>query len=568
MWVSSINAAGNEQRSGSRTGRIVAGFLVGMLVLLLGLYLADVAFNRGHVPRGTTVGGVEIGGMEPAAAVSKLEQELGGVSSRPVKAAAGEQSTEFVPEQAGLSGDWQRTVDDAGVESLNPVSRLAGFFRNKEVDIVSTIDHDKLVGSAERVAGDLSVKPEDGAVALEGGEVKVTDPKDGQAVNREELERAMSLTWLNPDGVEVEPQVTQPAINDDMIKQIVDGPANKALKGPLTLKGEQDTNAVIEKARMGEVVTFRNDPEAKKIIPEVHGAKAQEIFGEQLKDTVTKMENATISASGEVTPSKDGNEIKWDETMKDFDKRVIGDEPREWEAKYEAVPATFKTEDAEKATFNEEVGSFTTGGFESASGHNIKIVAQQVNGVIVSPGQEFSLNGFTGPRGTAQGYVESGIIIEGRAGRAVGGGISQFATTLYNASYFAGMTDVAHTPHSYYISRYPAGREATVYEGAIDLVFKNDTPHPVKIVTEFGGGQITVKMMGVKSREVESVNGGRWAQTSPQTQSLSGDGCIPSGGAPGFTTSDTRIIRDLGGSEISRETTTTVYDPQPIVRCD
>ena len=333
--------------------------------------------------------------MEPAAAVSKLEDELGGVSSQPVKAAAGEQTTEFVPEQAGLSGDWQRTVDDAGVESLTPVSRLAGFFRNKEVDIVSTIDHDKLVGSAERVAGDLSVKPEDGAVALEGGEVKVTDPKDGQDVNREELERAMSLTWLNPDGVEVEPQVTQPAINDDMIKQIVDGPANKALKGPLTLKGEQDTNAVIEKVRMGEVVTFRNDPEAKKIVPEVHVDKAQRIFGEQLKDTVTKMENATISASGEVTPSKDGNEIKWDETMKDFDKRVIGDEPREWEAKYHAVPATFKTEDAEKATFNEEVGSFTTGGFESASGHNIKIVAQQVNGVIVSPGQEFSLNGLS-----------------------------------------------------------------------------------------------------------------------------------------------------------------------------
>ena len=45
------------------------------------------------------------------------------------------------------------------------------------------------------------------------------------------------------------------------------------------------------------------------------------------------------------------------------------------------------------------------------------------------------------------------------------------------------------------------------------------------------------------------------------------DDCSPSSGAPGFTTSDTRVIKDLSGKEISRETTTTVYDPQPIVTC-
>ena len=110
---------------------------------------------------------------------------------------------------------------------------------------------------------------------------------------------------------------------------------------------------------------------------------------------------------------------------------------------------------------------------------NIRKTAEIVNGAMVAPGDTFSLNGYTGPRGAAQGFVESGIILNGRADKAVGGGISQFATTLYNAAYFAGMEDVAHTPHSYYISRYPAGREATVYEGAIDLKFKNTSQYPV-----------------------------------------------------------------------------------------
>ena len=278
--------------------------------------------------------------------------------------------------------------------------------------------------------------------------------------------------------------------------------------------------------------------------------------------------NAKISFSGndkQITPSVDGSIIDWEKTFEGFEDRVSSEDDREWDADYKPDPADFTTEMAEKATFDETVSEFSTGGFSGASGTNIRLVAQEVNGAVVNPGETFSLNGYTGPRGTAQGYVESGIIIDGHAGKAVGGGISQFATTLYNAAYFAGMEDTAHTPHSYYISRYPAGREATVYEGAIDLQFKNTSNHPVRIETDFGN-DITVRFKGVKTVEVESINNGRWAKTEPHRKSVSED-CSPSSGAPGFTTSDTRVIKDLSGKEISRETTTTVYDPQPIVTC-
>ena len=63
------------------------------------------------------------------------------------------------------------------------------------------------------------------------------------------------------------------------------------------------------------------------------------------------------------------------------------------------------------------------------------------------------------------------------------------------------------------------------------------------------------------------MNNGRWAQTQPTEMKVPGDECSPSNGNPGFTTSDTRIIRDLKGNELDRQTTTTVYDPQPIVKC-
>ena len=164
----------------------------------------------------------------------------------------------------------------------------------------------------------------------------------------------------------------------------------------------------------------------------------------------------------------------------------------------------------------EVIGEFTTGGFAAASGENIRVVAEKVNGAIVQPGATFGLNEFTGTRGTDEGYVPAAIIQEGALSTAVGGGISQFATTLYNAAYFAGMGDVTHTPHSFYISRYPPGREATVFDGEIELAFSNDYPTGVLIQTEWTEGDITVRLWGTKHVEVESQTTDRFNFTSPQ----------------------------------------------------
>ena len=216
----------------------------------------------------------------------------------------------------------------------------------------------------------------------------------------------------------------------------------------------------------------------------------------------------------------------------------------------------------------EVIGEFTTGGFAAASGENIRVVAEKVNGAIVQPGATFGLNEFTGTRGTEQGYVPAAIIQEGALSTAVGGGISQFATTLYNAAYFAGMGDVTHTPHSFYISRYPPGREATVFDGEIELAFSNDYPTGVLIQTEWTEGEITVRLWGTKHVEVESQTTDRFNYTSPQVVVKPyGTSCSPSGGSSGFSVVNTRIIRDLTGAEIRREDFTTVYNGQQNVVC-
>lgn len=557
-----------ESSSGRRTGAIVLGTVLGALVLILAVYGADYLLSKDKVPRGVTVAGVAIGGLAPQDAEVRLATELDDSLAAPVTVTAGAAEAVLDPVAAGLHPNWRATVAAAGEPPLNPVDRFRGLLGEREVGIVSDVDDTALAPEIDRLSTELAIPPTEGEVSIEAGEVRVTQPAAGQGIEPEELRQRVAADWLNPDGVHVAVHRIDPVIGEKAVSRVVDGPAAKAVSGPVTAHGADGVDGVIPVERMGEVVTFRS--EGEDLHTDVDADAARNILMENLAGTEVPMKNARIAFAGgsrTVTPHSDGRTVDGEALVAGLRERITGSEPREFEVTYTDEPARFTTADAEKATFDETVSEFTTTGFSYASGVNIRRVAEMVDGAVVAPGQVFSLNGYTGPRGTAQGFVESGIILNGHADTAVGGGISQFATTLYNAAYFAGFDDVAHTPHSYYISRYPAGREATVFEGLIDLQFRNNSPYPVMINTVTGDNSITVRMTGVKTVEVESVPGGRWAETPPTRITLTDDNCVPSSGAPGFTTSDTRIIRDLNGTEIDRQTRTTVYDPSPIIQC-
>ena len=77
------------------------------------------------------------------------------------------------------------------------------------------------------------------------------------------------------------------------------------------------------------------------------------------------------------------------------------------------------------------------------------------------------------------------------------------------------MTDVEHKQHSFYISRYPPGREATVFEGAIDMKFRNDNPTGVMIQTAWTPTSLTVRLYGTKRFDVTSSTGPRTNPTEP-----------------------------------------------------
>ncbi|KAB1503170.1 hypothetical protein F7230_06445 [Corynebacterium sp. 320] len=544
------------------------------LLLLTGLggvvYGVDYAMSEGQLPRGVTVGGVEIGGMSPNQAEQRLRNELGESVRKPVTIEAGTLTSVIEPTQSGLQVNWPGTVDQAGQQPLNPITRLTSFWKKREVGIVSSFNDANLDRSILRVERELDRPAENAALAVDDrGKADIKNDIPGQHVDRAVLREGIERQWLNKTRtVKVDADVINAAIRVDAAKALAKDIVEPATSGPLTFKGRDNVTAEIRPEDMGKILTFPEEGDTLRVDWNMDAAK--DILQPQLASTEVEFRNANFRISGNdvtVIPHSDGVSIKWDQTLEDFQGKALNKKEREHEVFYEDKKATYTTEQAKNARFDDVMGEFTTGGFSSASGVNIRRVAEMVDGAIVLPGETFSLNGHTGPRGEAQGFVKSGIILNGKADEAVGGGISQFATTLYNASYFAGMDDVAHKPHSYYISRYPEGREATVYEGAIDLKFKNPFNTPARIVATTTSNSVTVKLMGVKHVNVESITGPRTNPTQPQVRQGSGDKCIPSSGAPGFTVTDTRVVKDLSGKELRRNTTTTKYDPNPIVRC-
>jgi vancomycin resistance protein YoaR len=125
---------------------------------------------------------------------------------------------------------------------------------------------------------------------------------------------------------------------------------------------------------------------------------------------------------------------------------------------------------------------------------NIQRAARILDRTIVPAGGTFSLNTALGERTRARGFVPAPQIIEGRLEDAVGGGVSQMATTVYNAAFFSGVEIVTHQPHEFWITRYPAGREATVSWGGPELIFRNDWDAAILMTVTATDTSLTVRM--------------------------------------------------------------------------
>ena len=156
----------------------------------------------------------------------------------------------------------------------------------------------------------------------------------------------------------------------------------------------------------------------------------------------------------------------------------------------EAQPAVVDTATGAELGITQQVGAYTSYfcGSSEERIQNILASSGQFHGVLVAPGETFSMGNQLGDVSLENGYAEALIIYGGRTIKGVGGGVCQVSTTLFRAVFFAGFPIAERVPHAYRVSYYEktasngidstlAGLDATVYFPLVDFKFTNDTPY-------------------------------------------------------------------------------------------
>jgi vancomycin resistance protein YoaR len=556
----------DQNRALRRTG-IFAASVLGLLALA---YFIDLAMSAGDVPRGVTVAGVPVGGISRAAAEQRLREQLEPRLSHPITLEAGDVNATLDPARAGLSLDWPATVDQAGKQPLNPWTRLSSLWRTREMSVVTATNRAALIGVLQGLLSKTDREPTEGTIHFVGTRPVAVEPRSGQHLDVAASTDLILARGIRGGTVRV-PVTTQPVrTTADGIRAALHDIVEPAVSAPVKVTGDGH-DAMLMPDVIAAALRFAPDSRGG-LTTTIDNPTVIAALNPQLDSTQRPGKNAEIMIQGVapvVLPSVDGRGIDWAASLLPLlDVLHNSGSQRSLAASYVTLPPTLSTAQATALGITTQIATFTTGGFAADSGQNIRRVAEQVNGAILRPGETFSLNGYTGPRNAATGYVDAGIIDHGRPSRGIGGGISQFATTLYNATYFAGLTDVEHKEHSYYISRYPAAREATVFEGAIDVKFRDDSSTGILIQTIWTPTSITVTLWGTKHVVVESITGPRTDFIDQKSETVTGQPCTATQGERGFSITDTRVIRDAKThAEISRHTRKVTYDPEPQVIC-
>lgn len=556
-----------KNRKGKKTGLIIAAS-----VLLLALAYVGVAwFFADRVPADTTVAGVDVSGLARSDAVDRLATELDDVITSEITVTLGESESAIDPESAGLDFDIDATVDQLVGFSLDPASVFGHLFGRGDYEPVINADTSALRQSLTTIASDLDDAPVEGEIAIVDGEVEITEPEDGVSVDVDEAVPLIVDDWLQGPRPIALPEVTvAPTIDAEKIEQ-----TQKTLVDPLLSAGvaltindeetEIPTEVIADAASLHLVETtyeVRLDPET---VADAVGELLPEL-GESPKPAKFEFKDG----KPHIVPSVTGAGINPEELADVVAEAAVKTgEERHAKLELETTEPDFTTEDAKELGVKERVSSYSTPvPYDPQRTKNLVTGAKNLNGMLIKPGETFSLIEAFGPIDAAHGYVPSGVVVNGFESEAMGGGLSQVSTTMFNAAFEAGMEDITHTPHSRYFSRYPEGREATLYLPNLDMKWRNNTPYGV-FIRAWIDDEAHVELWSTKYWDTKITTGPRTNITAPKTVYNSAPDCVPErGGASGFTVTVQRIVSKDGArnDEYSRSYSHT-YQPWNNVVC-
>jgi vancomycin resistance protein YoaR len=551
-------------------------WIVGAVVAVpLVLYVIGLVVQGGGIARGTTVEGVAIGGLDRDAAVARLEQELAPRLKDDLTLQHDGTDVVIIPTKAGIALDASATVDSASMSGRDPLSVIRGLFgAAPAVEPVTVVDQDELAGATGWVAKKLDRTVREGAIRFEGESFTEVAPRAGRTLDRDAAASAITAAAVAEQRTVAAPvTTTDPTITAEAVDAAARGFATAAVSAPVTVTvdgGDADATASVEVdvERFTPYLSTTATDGALRLVVDGEGLRKE--LSPSLGGIETEARDATFRIVGgtpEVVASRDGRSVPAKELAAAFAAAVSSNDDREATVELSTTKANLTTADARALGVVERVSRFRQPfPYAAYRYQNIGQAAERIDGTLLLPGETFSMNDTALERTPENGYTEGFVIQGGRLVEELGGGVSTITTAMWDAAFYAGLERVEQRAHSFYISRYKPGLEATVAWGQLDLKFKNDTEHGVFITAERGRNFVTVSMYSTKTRDVEAEFGPRTNSKPFKKVVDTSAKCSPQSGVNGFTIVVTRVIRE-DGVVVKREPLKTVYKPAANVTC-
>ena len=587
-----------------------------LIILLLVVVAVDHFRSWGTVHPNVEIAHIDVGGKTPDEARKYLEERLRDYGRTPVSVVylpeveVGAEGSENSPDSEdlqeahywevfasdiGLSFDTTRAVEQAYAfgregdvfESLR--DRFLSYFETYQVDLELEEDHYFAYDDFELIRSEINVSPVDSRVVLSEGAFVVESGSDGIRLDEGELMQLMANALLSQRPVIEAPlEVHLRDIDDENALRAATA-ANDMAYLPLELNygdkswtlGHEDIVPLLRFVRSDRVeedsalVPFVDSSDLEGVVLKIYmcteEVKERIVVGQLGADVGSSPVNARFIVEGDqvrIRPSETGSGVDFEQVAIDMAGALVGMEPQERsiEVAMSEIQPRRSTEDAEAMGIREQVSSYTTefSAHDAPRNHNIHLIADMLDGILIPPGEEFSFNEATGERSAADGFRAAGVIIAGELSTSVGGGICQVSTTMFNTAMYAGTYITQRVNHSLFFPNYLPGRDAAVSVGVPDFRFINTLDSYILVSTSHTNSSVTIAFFGTDPGYEVEIRTGTFTREDYGTEEIR-DNTLPRGeriverpGRRGGRVNVYYTVRD-GDAVIRRQTFSSTY---------
>lgn len=616
-------ASSNNRRSSASKNIPAFGFMqnrtvqicVIVLALVVVLFGTDHILNSGKIYSGVKVGGVDIGGKTQEEAAFILQDSFGNVSSEKTAVFYADEAAkndsalhathaslaEQISYEESLNNRRQWTIGPETLDARFDASAMAsqayevgrsegGIFARLQcmlggynLDPTCTFNEELLEEMRQSISASVGTLRVNYGVEIQDAVAVVTEGHDGNEMTKEWFVKALNDAYLYDNDLSeyiVILEYMPLQVNQADAEEVATAINNSIAYGATFVFG--DSSWTVEKEELatwisaevveeGAVATLKPLFKEKSAKSSLLAGTRENIANSELSVTFEKDAEGNVTVSSNAT----GQVPQVAETIAYMNDTFFSTEQRTETPQIEVsavdIPSTMSFQDALDYGVVGEIQSYTTQYAEGveARNHNIHLASDYLtNSIVKANGGTWSFNDIAGEATTERGYQGAGAIVSGEYTDAVGGGICQVATTIFNSVYEAGYPVEERRNHTLYIASYPEGRDAAIAYPDFDLVWRNDSNSDVLLVMSYTNSSVTATLYGVDPGYVVSSEVGEWKEgkkhktTYRKDETLKqGEEVVETAGSDGREITVVRTVRDKAGNLLHEQSFNSVYQP-------